>query len=162
MCDMLDEDQSHRQLERLTSYTAEHLSQEVNGAVLERREIELSLDEQDLVDLSLASEESAHISSVNLLDASHLLTHDILTSSCVHLLHVLAELLELGLVDVLIQPFFVFWYVEVLLLLMHHHHRWSFDVPLDVHYIIWIMNIVVSPESLRSNAVLVLVKALLM
>ena len=45
---------------------------------------------------------------------------------------------------------------------MHHHHRWSFDVPLDVHYIVWIMNIVVSPESLRSNTVLVLVKALLM
>ena len=100
----------------------EEVSQEVKGAVLDRRKIDLPFDEQDLVDLFLASEESAHLSCVDLLDATHLLTHDILAPSCVHPVHVLAELLHLSLEDVLIQPFFVFWYVEVLLLLMHHHH----------------------------------------
>ena len=62
---------------------------------------------------------------MNLLIGARLLTHSILNPACVNLLHLLTNLSQLSLVDVLIQTLFVFRKPHELLL---HHHHW-FDVP---------------------------------
>ena len=93
---------------------------------------------------------------MNFLNPMYLLSHRVMNVNSVHLLHLLANLFQFPLEDVLIKTIFVFRKSHVL------QHHWSFATPLNVHHHIWLIELVISPESLRRNAVLVLVKALMM